>query len=1181
MLSSTSSSIDLASEDLTEGAAYQMESLGAVPGQREEAFENGESTLSPPESLHEGREAVATEAERESESCVASSPSDSQLPQETISTNESHTDTLGGTAPAMSSHQTYANSYVESRPTDESHADTMVSTTAAMSSLQTYANSCVEPRPASEYYTDMMGGLSSQRHANDYNPETLGSTSATISHTYTNSSADGDQEEAKTQSYEAVQSVAALMPGTLSLSQGGAEQGTAIGTPAPHQWLAGTDSGNFETQEAAQASQEVPEREGSVSSVTTASVTTAIHVPVGEGLDHAPVLKSSSESLRQISLQLSGLVMGGEAAAEGTLDTTVSELEKRNTELAALLQQEREASQQQAQHSSHLKSQLEKVEAELAAVRGVLSSSTRGGGVWEVENLREQLQVHIQTIGILVAEKSELDSKLTHSDHALKRKAEEVNELEGRLSASRQRVREVEASLAEAASQRDNNSSLLETRLKELEASKVTSSRTNKLCDELRAAVDELTERLNVKTQDYDKLFSQLTDTKSQLAMANLNLQQLRDSIGEEAQTQLERVATEHTETKRKLEAAQAALTQASTDNSQMAAHYQHYTAQLAAQTQALQEQVTQLTSEKEEMAASLQETKSALEAATRQASQAKGEEPGQSRAEREHLTHTIATLQEEMCQLKEHNAALTNDNNQLSKLVDQLSINVEGLEMQVERNKTKEVDTSQLLAAMQSDKVAAARALTQNKQLKEQLEELQSGFIIMSNKKLELTEKLEKELHVKKSLNQEISALNEQVADLRQQAARKDHEITALRENSESLSSQLASPHIHSHMSPDMDQLTQENATLTEQIRELENKLKLSKVEIEDLQKQNAELHALITEYRGSPSEQEANQQGTTIPALDAESQRKLLGKVAMLTGAVSKLEAECNSLQMQLDCERDKYNKVLGESLAKEDLPEDVLTDESRDKTRDNELEKKLQDLEAAHMVLESRFNRSMKEVADLSDEKQQLEHVVQQLQLETESIGDYITIYQFQRGVMKQQARERELELSSLYHEREEMKQKLSTLQELVSNLEQEKGTGHEQVQKISRVFQHPPAVVNGIKPDEMREGLASTEAAEELHHPGLDQQQRGAAENGAGLSPPEQGTEAVSLLQEENQNTQNESSTTTTPTATNTKKSPTVQRILDLLNEMEATSQLEHCGLQKFHPCPLCSGKLITV
>lgn len=68
-------------------------------------------------------------------------------------------------------------------------------------------------------------------------------------------------------------------------------------------------------------------------------------------------------------------------------------------------------------------------------------------------------------------------------------------------------------------------------------------------------------------------------------------LVQLHGSIGEEAQTQLEKVLAEHTETKKKLEAAQTALTQASIDNSQMAAHYQHYTAQLTAQTQTLQEQ--------------------------------------------------------------------------------------------------------------------------------------------------------------------------------------------------------------------------------------------------------------------------------------------------------------------------------------------------------------------------------------------------------------------------------------------------------------------------------------------------------------------------------------------------------------------------------------------------------------
>ena len=43
----------------------------------------------------------------------------------------------------------------------------------------------------------------------------------------------------------------------------------------------------------------------------------------------------------------------------------------------------------------------------------------------------------------------------------------------------------------------------------------------------------------------------------------------------------------------------------------------------------------------------------------------------------------------------------------------------------------------------------------------------------------------------------------------------------------------------------------------------------------------------------------------------------------------------------------------------------------------------------------------------------------------------------------------------------------------------------------------------------------------------------------------------------------------------------KKSAIVQKILDLIGEMESSNCTEHGGLQKFHPCPLCSGKLITV
>lgn len=45
----------------------------------------------------------------------------------------------------------------------------------------------------------------------------------------------------------------------------------------------------------------------------------------------------------------------------------------------------------------------------------------------------------------------------------------------------------------------------------------------------------------------------------------------------------------------------------------------------------------------------------------------------------------------------------------------------------------------------------------------------------------------------------------------------------------------------------------------------------------------------------------------------------------------------------------------------------------------------------MKSAMEKLEDRFTRTMKEVADLTDEKQRLEHLVLQLQGETETIGE----------------------------------------------------------------------------------------------------------------------------------------------------------------------------------------------
>ncbi|KAK7072037.1 hypothetical protein SK128_019220 [Halocaridina rubra] len=867
---------------------------------------------------------------------------------------------------------------------------------------------------------------------------------------------------------------------------------------------------------------ELFDREGSVSSETTASVTTAIHVTAGERQDQ-PLLKSSSESLRQISLQLSGLMSETEGTILDSSNTTIRELERRNSELAALLQQERETSQQQCQQLDYMRAQLERVEAELSAAQGALKSSA-GNGVKDIESMREQLQVHIQTIGILVSEKSELQSSLTHANHALKQKAGEVTELDGRLSASRQRVGELEASMRDLTSQHDAVKMQLTHLSKDLDSSKMANFKVNKQCEELKASVAELTERLSAKTNDFEKLATQFTETKSQLAMAHLHVQQLRDSTNDEIRTQLDQVQTSYLESQREASSLQAALSQAQAENAQIAAHYQQYTTQLAEETKILSQQVEQLTSEKENLTETLEGMNRRLEeqSADFNSSTAILNEE-EVTAERECLNQTIAALQEEKHQLKEQNNAMTNDNSQLSKLVDQLSRNIEDLEIQLERSKTEEVDTSRLLAAMQSDKVAAARALTQNKQLKEQLEELQSGFIIMSNKKLELTEKLERELHIKKGLNHEIATINEDLANMKQQSVEKDRELSDLRENAESLGNQLmllrSQANVHADMNsiPEQDKTTNdETIRLREIVTQMEEKLKISHEEIRELSSRNTELNTIISGYR-----------------------------------------------------------KETAKSM-EQPLPNGNGIDNENESTDESFSSEALLKLQEAHEALEARFNRSMTQVAQLSDEKQNLEHVVQQLQMETDLIGDYITIYQFQRGVMKQQARERELELSSLRHEREEMKTKLATLQELVSCLGREKGPESPQLLEMKRVINlQPTPVANGIGDEEVKNG-AEEENHIEIAEDALENAKKlpndKANKDGKEGQTPEV---HVEVKHPSPDNTSESSSVTANA------KSPTVQKILDLLNEMESASQVEHCGLQKFHPCPLCSGKLMTV
>lgn len=93
-------------------------------------------------------------------------------------------------------------------------------------------------------------------------------------------------------------------------------------------------------------------------------------------------------------------------------------------------------------------------------------------------------------------------------------------------------------------------------------------------------------------------------------------------------------------------------------------------------------------------------------------------------------LQEEIQRLQQEKEELHGQYQAQVRDNEQLSHLNREQEEQLLELEKAVQRYNEESVDRQQILEDMQSDKATISRALSQNRDLKEQLAELQNGFV-------------------------------------------------------------------------------------------------------------------------------------------------------------------------------------------------------------------------------------------------------------------------------------------------------------------------------------------------------------------------------------------------------------------------------------------------------------------
>ena len=138
-------------------------------------------------------------------------------------------------------------------------------------------------------------------------------------------------------------------------------------------------------------------------------------------------------------------------------------------------------------------------------------------------HLKEQLQIHLQTIGILVAEKAELQSKLQQTLKKSDKKQDECDELMGRLKLSRQKISDLEKIIQQQ--QHMSQQQMPETNAIGFENERLKSELNSSLLlvDELRLRLNECNEKLGLKQQETQKLAQQILDYKSQMELMSIN----------------------------------------------------------------------------------------------------------------------------------------------------------------------------------------------------------------------------------------------------------------------------------------------------------------------------------------------------------------------------------------------------------------------------------------------------------------------------------------------------------------------------------------------------------------------------------------------------------------------------------------------------------------------------------
>ncbi|KAK7802712.1 hypothetical protein U0070_007155, partial [Myodes glareolus] len=642
---------------------------------------------------------------------------------------------------------------------------------------------------------------------------------------------------------------------------------------------------------------------------------------------------------------------------------------------------------------------------------------------------------------------------------------------------------------------------------KERDALKLELYKNNKNNEDLRQQNSELEEKLRILVAEKAAAQLGVEELQKKLEMSELLLQQFSSqSEASDSNQQLQHAMEERAQLETHVGQLMESLKQLQMERDQYAETLKGESSMWQQRMQQMAEQVHTLKEEKEHRENQVQELETSLAELRSQSEEPPPPHPpaGPSEVE-ERLQGEVEQLQKELEKLTGQLRAQVQDNESLSLLNREQEERLLELERAAERWSEQAEERKQILESMQSDRTTISRALSQNRELKEQLAELQNGFVRLTNENMEITSALQSEQHVKKELAKKLGELQERLGELKETVELKSQEAQGLQEQRDQCLSHLQqyAAAYQQHLAA-YEQLTSEKEALHKQLllqtqlmdqlqhEEVQGKMaaEIARQQLQETQErleatsqENQQLQAQLsllalpgeeeTTYYLSPGDveqeedEEAPRPSLTIPE-DLDSREAM---VAFFNTAIASAEEKLAQLRMQL-----REQKARCRSLAHLAAPVQSKLEKEAVVPRsvsDSVSEESNQALHVAMEKLQSRFLEVMQEKVELKERVEELEHCCIQLSGETDTIGEYIALYQNQRAVLKARHLEKEEYISRLAQDKEEMKVKLLELQELVLRLVNERNDWQS---KFLAIAQNPTDVPTPVPTGSQEFGAA---------------------------------------------------------------------------------------------------------